>query len=112
MDPNVFELEDFSSDEVEEHFIPCAVDSERRQVFTASIAHSPEDIEVRRCSRKERACYTGADRRAAYVELLKIRQNVKVIEANLPTAKTVNYQRLQRTYPLPAFTLISFIRLL
>ncbi|GAA5811008.1 hypothetical protein MFLAVUS_004437 [Mucor flavus] len=101
MDPNVFKLEDFNSDEFEEHFIPCAIDPGRRQIFTASIAHSPEEIEVRRCSRKERACYTDAGRRAAYVELLKIRQNVKVIETNLPTAKTVNYQRLQeRTHYL------------
>ena len=93
--PNVFDLEDFQADEVKEHFLPCALDPGRRQIFTATVAHSPEELEIRRCSGKERACYAGTNRRATYVERLKTQQNVKTIETNLPTAKTVNNEKFQ-----------------
>jgi hypothetical protein len=58
-DPNVFVLDDFQANEVKEHLLPCAIDPGRRHVFTATIAHSPEELETRRCSSKERACYAG-----------------------------------------------------
>ena len=87
-DPNVFDLEDFQADEVKEHFLPCALDPGRRQIFTATVAHSPEELEIRCCSGKERACYVGTNRRATYVERTvnneKFQERIRYLLVHLP----------------------------
>ncbi|CEI86448.1 hypothetical protein RMCBS344292_00888 [Rhizopus microsporus] len=52
-------LEDFSDQEVQECFLPCAVDPGRTHVFTATIQHEEGNLETRRCSEKESQCYSG-----------------------------------------------------
>ncbi|RCH93528.1 hypothetical protein CU097_009585 [Rhizopus azygosporus] len=66
-------LEDFSDQEVQECFLPCAVDPGRTHVFTATIQHEEGNLETRRCSEKERQCYT--------------------IETGFPSAKTVDMEK-------------------
>ncbi|CEP19239.1 hypothetical protein [Parasitella parasitica] len=86
-------LEDFGADEVREDFLPCALDPGRRQVITATVAQSPEELETRRSSGKERPCYAGTTRRAVHVEQVKAQQNIKSIETNQPTAKAVSEKK-------------------
>jgi hypothetical protein len=95
---NVFDLEDFHSEEIKEHFLPCALDPGRRQVFTATVSHSPEELEVRRYSTKGRPCYAGTIRRSRYIDKMKIRLNIKEIETDIPTSKTVNKEKCKERF--------------
>ncbi|GAA5816099.1 hypothetical protein MFLAVUS_009621 [Mucor flavus] len=86
--------EDFNKSEVEEYFLPCTIDPGNKQIFTASIGHSSNEHHIRRCSDIERRCYTGVRRKQAYVEKLKILHNVKELETNIPTSKTIRIEKL------------------
>ncbi|KAI9254105.1 hypothetical protein EDC94DRAFT_243142 [Helicostylum pulchrum] len=88
----ILALEDFSRTEVEENFLPCTIDPGHKNIYTAAIGHNSKEHQVRRCSDLERRCYTGSRRRQAYVDKLKIAKNIKDIETNIPTAKTVNLE--------------------
>ncbi|KAI9266249.1 hypothetical protein EDC94DRAFT_493322, partial [Helicostylum pulchrum] len=88
----ILALEDFSRTEVEENFLPCTIDPGRKNIYTAAIGHNSKEHQVRRCSDSERRCYTGSRRRQAYVDKLKIAKNIKGIETNISTAKTVNLE--------------------
>lgn len=87
------ELEDFRDEEVRRYFQPCAVDPGRKQVFTSIIHHEEGQQEVRRCSSKERTCYTGSKRRANHIDKLKARNGIKSIETDFPSPKTVNNEK-------------------
>jgi hypothetical protein len=52
-----------------------------------------EEKDIRLCSAKERVFYTGTARRAAYMEKLKVKKNIKDIETNMPTIKVINEQK-------------------
>ncbi|GAA5806839.1 hypothetical protein MFLAVUS_000187 [Mucor flavus] len=84
------ELEYFRDEEVQRYFQPCVVDPGCKQVFTSIIHHEEGKQEVRRCSSKERSCYTGSLRRADHVEKLKASNGIKIIETNFPSPRTVN----------------------
>ncbi|MDR2285596.1 MAG: hypothetical protein LBE37_20455, partial [Sphingobacterium sp.] len=83
-------LEDFCEEDFNEYLIPCSVDPGRRMVFTAALGNDSSNHEIRRCSQKERTCYTGYKRRQKYVEKLKERKGIKPIETNIPSPKTVS----------------------
>jgi hypothetical protein len=105
------ELEDSDQPEVEEHFLPVTVDPGRNQVFTAAVGYNSNDHEIRRCSEKERICYTGHKRRQLIVERLKVQRGIKDIETNIPSPKTVDPTKfsLYLTYILQNLdTLFSF----
>ncbi|KAI8054877.1 hypothetical protein BDF21DRAFT_349820, partial [Thamnidium elegans] len=95
-------LKTFDWTEVEENFLPCTIDPDRKHIFTASIGHDSNEHQVRRCSDLERRCYTGSRRRENYVDKLKITKNIKDIESNIPTAKTANHEiyKVHLTYLL------------
>ncbi|KAI9274028.1 hypothetical protein EDC94DRAFT_117097 [Helicostylum pulchrum] len=88
----ILALEDFSRTEAEENFLSCTIDPGRKNIYTAAIGHNSKEHQVCRCSDLERRCYTGSRRRQAYVDKLKIAKNIKDIETNIPTAKTVNLE--------------------
>lgn len=66
-DPNIFVLKDFQTQEAKAYFFPCALDPRRRQIFTSTIAHSLEQLELKHCISEERKCYADTARGAAYV---------------------------------------------
>jgi hypothetical protein len=101
-------LKDYSNDEVREHFQPCAVDPGRTHIFTATICHEG-DKQERRCSAKERRCYTGAKRRAGQVKKLKLRTGVKKIETDFPSAKTVAIEKNECVCDIPSRSCTSLV---
>jgi hypothetical protein len=84
------ELEDFDQPEFEEHFLPVTVDPERNQVFTDAVGYDSNDHGIRRCSEKERICYVGHKRSQLIVERLKVQREIKDIETNISSPKTVD----------------------
>ncbi|KAG2233136.1 hypothetical protein INT48_001629 [Thamnidium elegans] len=74
---SILALKDFDRTDIEENFLPCTIDPGRKYIFTASIGHSSNEHQVRRCSDLERRCYTGSRQRQNYVDKLKITKNIK-----------------------------------
>ncbi|CEG80615.1 hypothetical protein RMATCC62417_14920 [Rhizopus microsporus] len=82
------QITDFSSDEIADHFRPCAVDPGRRGAFTSF--HGNDDI--RRLTTKEYYHASGSDRRMMLEGNRKRQAGIKEIENNIPTAKVTNDQ--------------------
>ncbi|CEI99199.1 hypothetical protein RMCBS344292_13291 [Rhizopus microsporus] len=101
-------LEDFSDQEIQEHFQPCAVDPGRTHVFTATIQHEEGNLETRGCSEKERQCYNGAKRRTCQIGKLKLRADIKTIKTGFSLAKTVD---MEKTNAYVTYALINVPRL-
>lgn len=91
------ELEGFHNDEIESLLLPISIYPGRRKIFTATVVHSDNKQEFRRCSSKERQCLGGRGllRRQRQVEKLKAQRGVKAIEINIPTAKDLDPERME-----------------
>ncbi|ORE04868.1 hypothetical protein BCV72DRAFT_188949, partial [Rhizopus microsporus var. microsporus] len=84
------------------------LDPGRTHVFTATIQHEEGNLETRRCSEKERRCYSGVKRKACQIEKLKLRTGIKTIETGFPSAKTVD---MEKTNAYVTYDLINIPRL-
>ena len=93
---NIFNLENFHTEEADEYFLPYIADPGRKHIFTISIIHLLEEKEIRRCSTKERTCYASTARKTAHVEKVKFKKNIKNIEANTPSGKVINEQKMNK----------------
>ncbi|CEG77523.1 hypothetical protein RMATCC62417_12259 [Rhizopus microsporus] len=78
----------FSSDEITDHFRPCAVDPGRRDAFTSY--HGNDNIW--RLATKEYYHASGSGRRMMLEDNRKRQADIKEIEINIPTAKVTNDQ--------------------
>lgn len=88
-------IDDFTKSEMETLFLPVAVDPGRTTIFTATVMHSQDQKEFRTCSSKERRSFAGTDRRSQKVIKLKQASGVEAIESRIPTAKTIDINRMK-----------------
>lgn len=78
-------LDDFDSREVEESYLPIAIDPGRKTVFCAV---ADLDRDVRRCTTKEYYHMTGSTRYSSELDKLKKERGISIIESAIPTNKT------------------------
>jgi hypothetical protein len=84
------ELDDFSSEEVQEFFHPCAIDPGRTNAVTAAYGYGSTSHMLRRLSTKEYYHQIGSQQSNASVQRMKDRVGVTTIESAVPTGKTAN----------------------
>lgn len=65
------DLEDFSSQEVDEYFHVCAIDPGWRHIFTAAYGCDEQEHEIRRVSRSEYSNMIGAKQRTKRLQKRK-----------------------------------------
>jgi hypothetical protein len=81
-------LDDFNSEEIEELFIPVAIDPGRKNACTGSYDYGSVSHMIHNLSTKEYYNMTGSKKAADELQVLKDRAGITLIESNVPTAKT------------------------
>lgn len=74
----------------------CAVDLERKHVFTGTVSNSYEEQQLRQYSSEEKFCYVITNKRARHVDNLKLRKGFKQIKAYISSAKTVDRAKIEQ----------------
>ncbi|KAG0161903.1 hypothetical protein DFQ30_004962 [Apophysomyces sp. BC1015] len=84
------ELEDFTTEEINNYYRVCVIDPGVRHLYTASYGAGETEHEVRRCSSREYYCMTGSPQRGNLLLKRKKRLGIDVVENKFPTGKTCN----------------------
>lgn len=87
------ELEDFSSDDIETYFRPCALDPGRRDVCWAAYGFGCDEHELCKCSTIEYYTMTGSRKKNKKLAKERKERGIERIESNFPTGKTSNMEQ-------------------
>lgn len=87
------ELSDFKEEEIENYFMPCALDPGRRDIFQAAYGAQNTEHEIRRSSTREYYQWTGSPKRNENLKKARKRNGIEEIESNFPSAKTADITR-------------------
>ncbi|KAG0166591.1 hypothetical protein DFQ30_006989 [Apophysomyces sp. BC1015] len=82
----------FTAEEINDHFKPCAVDPGRSQMLTAAYGYENSSNEIQRGSAREYYTYTGLPLRQKKLEAEKKESGIDNMETKLETGKTQNIE--------------------
>ncbi|KAL1931690.1 hypothetical protein VTP01DRAFT_9833 [Rhizomucor pusillus] len=86
------QLSDFK-EEIENYFMPCALDPGRRDIFQAAYGAQNTEHEIRRTSTREYYQWAGSPKRIENLKKTRKRNGIEEIESKFPSAKNADITR-------------------